>query len=107
MRGKDFCLTPLESRKQMLLVESELNRAHLLTELQGLKIETARLMEQMRALESLAATTAKLADTFSAIGNAFGHRASEETKDGSWISRILKSARTGVAIWGAVRSHLK
>jgi hypothetical protein len=37
MPGKNLNLTPLESRKQLLLVESELNRAQLLNELRDFK----------------------------------------------------------------------
>lgn len=107
MPGKNFHLTPLESRKQLLLVESELNRAQLLTELRDFKIEIYNLRDQVQAIGSFASSAAKLAATFSAIGSAFTHRDGGEKKKSSWIATLLNGARTGASIWGAVRSHLK
>jgi hypothetical protein len=107
MPGKNFHLTPLESRKQMLLVESELNRAQLVNELRDLKNEIHRLENQVRAVGSLASSAAKLVSTFSAIGSAFSHRDVGEKTKSSWISTLLSGARTGASIWGALRSHLK
>jgi hypothetical protein len=107
MSGKNFHLTPLESRKQLLLVESELNRAQLINELHALKSEIDNLKVQIHAVGSMASSAAKLANTFSAIGNAFTHHREGEQKKTSWISTILNGARTGASIWGALRSHFK
>jgi hypothetical protein len=107
MPGKSFQLTSLETRKQLLLVESELNRAQLLNELRNFQNEIHHLKAQVQAVGSLASSAAKLATTFSAIGNAFTHRDPDEKKKSSWISTLLNGARTGASIWGAVRSHLK
>ena len=45
MSGKKITngLSPLEARKQLLLVESELNRAQLINELRGFKDELHQL----------------------------------------------------------------
>jgi hypothetical protein len=108
MPGKNLHLTPLESRKQLLLVESELNRAQLINELRDLKNEIHHLKGQVQAIGSIASSATKLATTFSAIGNAFTHRDDGgEKKKSSWISTLLNGARTGASIWGALRSHLK
>jgi hypothetical protein len=107
MPGKNFHLTPLESRKQLLLVESELNRAQLVNELRDFKSEIHHLQDQVQAVGSLASSAAKLVTTFSAIGNAFTHRDAGEKGKSSWISTLLNGARTGASIWGALRSHLK
>jgi hypothetical protein len=108
MAGKKSQLTPLETRKQLLLVESELNRAQLLNELRDFKNEVHLLKNQVEAIGSLAASAAKLAATFSAIGTAFTHRDSGENgKSSSWISKLLNSARTGAELWTTLRSHLK
>ena len=107
MPGKNLHLTPLETRKQLLLVESELNRAQLINELHEFKNEIHHLQDQVHALGSIASSAAKLATTFSAIGNAFTHRGDGEKKKTSWISTILNGARTGASIWGALRSHSK
>jgi hypothetical protein len=107
MPGKNFHLTPLESRKQLLLVESELNRAQLVNELRELKGEIHHLKNQVHAVGSMVSSAAKLATTFSAIGSAFTHRSAAEKEKSSWISTLFNGARTGASIWGALRSHLK
>jgi hypothetical protein len=107
MPGKNFHLTPLESRKQLLLVESELNRAQLLNELRDLNNEIQNLKSQVQAAGTLVSSAAKLATTFSAIGRAFTHRDAGENGKSSWLSNLLNGVRTGASIWGALRSHLK
>jgi hypothetical protein len=107
MSGKNFHLTPLESRKQLLLVESELNRAQLVNELRDLKSEIHHLQNQVQAVGSLVSSAAKLATTFSAIGSAFTHRGTGKNEKSSWISTLLNGARTGASIWSALRSNLK
>jgi hypothetical protein len=107
MAGKKSQLTSLETRKQLLLVESELNRAQLHNELRDFKNEVHVLKNQMQAISSLAASAAKLAATFSAIGTAFTHRNPGDNGKSSWISTLLNGARTGASIWSALQTHLK
>jgi hypothetical protein len=107
MLGKKFHVTPLESRKQLLLVESELNRVQLVNELHDLKSELYQLNEQVHAIGSVASSAAKLATTFSAIRSAFSHRKTAENGKSSWLSTLLSGARMGVSLWSAVRSNLK
>jgi hypothetical protein len=107
MPGKNFHLTPLESRKQLLLVESELNRAQLLNELRDLNNEIHHFKSQVQAAGALVSSAAKLATTFSAIGSAFTHHDTGKNGKSSWISTLLNGARTGASIWGALRSPLK
>jgi hypothetical protein len=107
MPGKNLHLTPLESRKQLLLVESELNRAQLLNELRDLNNEIHHFKSQVQAAGALVSSAAKLATTFSAIGNAFTHREAGENKKSSWLSTLINGARTGATIWGAIRSQIK
>ena len=107
MPAKKLHLTPLESRKQLLLVASELNRVQLLNELREFKNEIQQVKDQVHAIGSMASSAAKLASTFSAIGNAFTHRHAGEKKKSSWISTLWKGARTGASIWVALRSQLK
>ncbi len=107
MPGENFHLTPLESRKQLLLVESELNRAQLINELRALKSEINHLKAQAHAIGSIASSAAQLATTFSAISRVFTHRNGEEGKSRSWISTLLNGARTGISLWSALRSRSK
>jgi hypothetical protein len=106
MSGKTTGLTALETRKQLLLLESELNRTQLLNEARDLKNEFRRLKHQVEAVGSIAASAAKLAATFSSIGSAFSHRDHDDRKP-SWISSLLKSARTGVSLWLTLKSYLR
>ena len=107
MPGKNFQLTPLESRKQLLLVESELNRVQLLMELRDLQAELQQLRAQAQAIGSVAASAAKVAATVSAIGSVFTPRAAGEPSKSAWLARLLKGARTSAALWAAWQSHRK
>ncbi|MGD1087790.1 MAG: hypothetical protein ABR955_03565 [Verrucomicrobiota bacterium] len=96
MSGKTTGLTTLETRKQQLLVESELNRAQLLNELRELKSEVRHLKPQVQAIGSMASAAAKLAGTFS-------HR-DKDDKGHFWISTLLKGVQIGALFWRALRS---
>jgi hypothetical protein len=107
MSGKNLDLTPLESRKQLLLVESELNRAQLLNELRDLNQEIHHLKTQVQSAGTLISSAAKLATTFSAIGSAFTHRDAGENRKSSWLATLINGARTAATIWGTIRSQMK
>ena len=102
MPGKKFQLTPLETRKQLLLVESELNRVLLLNEVRDFKNEIHHLKHQVWEIGSIAASAAKLATAFSAIGQAFSHR--NEGEKTLWISTVLNGAQAGTSLWFLLRS---
>lgn len=104
MSGKKSQLTPLETSKQLLLVESELNRAQLLDELRDFKNGIHHLKHQVWEIGSIAASAAKLATTFSAIGQAFSHRNEGEKENPSWISTLLNGAKAGTSLWLLLRS---
>ena len=104
MSGKKSQLTSLETRKQLLLVESELNRVQLLNELSDFKNEIHHLKHQVWEMGSIAASAAKLATTFSAIGQAFSHRNEGEKEKPSWISTFLNGAKAGTSLWLLLRS---
>ena len=78
-----------------------------ISELHDLKHEICLLKNQMQAIGSLAASAAKLAATFSAIGAVFTQRDAGENEKSSWMSKLLNGARTGASIWSALRTHLK
>jgi hypothetical protein len=102
MPGKKPRLTPLETRKQLLLVESELNRAQLLDEVRDFKNEIHRLMNQAHGIGFMASLAARLAATISAAGRAFSHH--DEGGKTSWISTLLNGARVGTSLWRLLRS---
>lgn len=103
MPGKKSQLTPLETRKQLLLVESELNRVQLLNEMHDFKDEIHHLQQQMQAIGSMVSAAAKLAATFSTVGRAFSHRDEGDNKP-SWVSMLLNAAQAGTSLWLLLRS---
>src|SRR6266705_6775511 len=107
MPGKNFHLTPLESRRQQLLVESELNRAQLQNELRDFGIELHQVREQVRTIGFIATSITRLAATVSAIGSVFAHREAGQNCKSSWLSTLLSGVRTVASIWEALRSHPK
>jgi Zn-dependent membrane protease YugP len=99
MAGETPQLTPLETRKQLLLVESELNRVQLGNEFRDFKSEILRLKNQVFEMGSLTS----LATAFSAVGRAISHR--DEGDETSWISTLLSCARAGTSLWRWFRSR--
>jgi len=102
MPGKKIQLTPLETRKQLLLVESELNRAQLINEVRDFKDQILHLKHQVLGLGSTVSLAARLAATFSAVGRPFSRR--DEDGRSSWISTLFKCAKAGTSLWLLLRS---
>jgi hypothetical protein len=107
MPGEKPNLTPLESRRQLLVLESELNRALLLNEVRDLKNEMHQLKAQVNAMGSLVSFAAELASTFAAVGNAFTSRSENGPGRSSWISTLVHVVKVGASVWNAFRSHYK
>ena len=84
MHGKRPRLKPLEARKQLLLAESELNRARLLQVWNRLKNEARRLSHQTRPVGSFAS----LAAAAMAASSAWRHGASSPDGEQGISSRI-------------------
>ncbi len=103
MSGKTSQLTPLETRKQLLLVESELNRVQLVNEVRDFKSEIQRLKHQVGGIVSTAELATKVAGAFSEVGRAFSHR--DEDEKPSWISTLLNGAKAGTSLWRWIRSR--
>ncbi|HTB86175.1 MAG TPA: hypothetical protein VK742_21185 [Candidatus Sulfotelmatobacter sp.] len=106
MSGKTNGLTALEMRKQLLIVESELNRAHLDHDLQTVMVRVHHVAGQISALGSLASTVSSLgpsvADFFSGISGP--DKEAPSSKETSWFSRLFSGVRAGVDLWTAIRS---
>ncbi len=111
MSGEKSTLTAFESRKQMLVLESELNRALLLKDVQDLKHEMHHLKSQVQAMGSLVSSAAELASTFAAVGQAFSSRSEDGNGHSggrtSWISTLVNGVKMGASIWSTVRSRFR
>lgn len=106
MSGKKSSLTSLESRKQLLLLESELNRVQLLEDLNGLRNEIKRLKNRMSGIGSLASTAAAFFSLFSIFRRTLGEHENQTDKP-PWISRLLKGIETGATLWSALRRNMQ
>lgn len=102
MFGKNPHLNPLESRKQLLLAESELNRAQLVVDMAALSADVDALTERAKSLGSLASSAAMLVAGLAALRR--GKAADADAKP-SWFKRILKGAGVVSSLWLAFRSR--
>jgi hypothetical protein len=96
-------MNSLESRKQLLIAESELNRAQLVQELKTIKGEVHSLANQARTIASFASAAATL------IGGLASFRAKKESapavEKSSWLQNIVKGAGLVSTIWSAFHSQ--
>jgi hypothetical protein len=82
-------VTPLESRKRLLIAESEINRAHLVGDMAALTAGVRSLTGRARSFGSIASSTAVLVAALA----AFHRRKTPDTgAKPSWLQSILKGA---------------
>ena len=100
MFGKNPCLNPLMLRKQLLIAESELNRAQLVQEWQAMSDGVRSIADRARTISSIASTAASLiADLAS-----FRRKKSAPTAEKpSWWQTLLKSSGLILTVWQAFR----
>jgi hypothetical protein len=97
-------MSPLESRKQLLIAESELNRVQLLQELRAMKGEVHSLATQARTISSFASAAATLVAGII----SFRQKKSAPTPEKpSWWRTILKSAQLAGTIWSEFQARQK
>ena len=93
-------MNPLKSRKQLLIAESELNRAQLVQEWQVMKNEVQSLTDQARTISSIASAVASLVAGLASFRRKTPPPAAEKP---SWLQTILKGAGLFSAIWSKFR----
>lgn len=96
-------LTPLAVRKQLLLLESDLNRARFVETLDELKQEFHYSKESLAELGSMASTAAKVVATVSSAHHILSRRDSNGKK--SWLSFLLEGMTTGTSLWYLFQSR--
>ena len=104
MLGKEFQLTPLEARRQMLLKESELNRIQFLNEWNEWKGEVRRLAEPLQAAGAFISIAAGTGAAVSILRRIFGRR-NGAAGGKSWISSLFGGVKAGISIWKMFRSR--
>lgn len=94
-------VSPLTSRKQLLIAESELNRAQLLEDMAALKMDINRLADRAKSLGSIASIAGMLMAGVTSFQR--GKLAATETKP-SWLQTILKGAGFVSNLWLTFRA---
>ena len=102
MPGKNAHMNPLESRKRLLIAESELNRAQLIGDLAALKEEVKTLTGLAKSLGSITSSAAGLVSGLAAFWRA---KPAEADAKPSWIKTILKGAGLVSNLWLSLPSR--
>ena len=102
MLGRNTRVNPLELRKQLLIAESELNRAQLSEEWQTMREGVHSFAGRVKSVGSVASAAALLVAGTSAFRR---RRAAPAGVKPSWFRRILKGARLASSIWFAFRAR--
>jgi hypothetical protein len=102
MFGKTAHLSPLELRKQLLIAESELNRAQLCGEWQTMTHELRGLGHRTKVIAAWASSAALLAAGVTALRR---NPPSPGSAKSCWFQKVLNGARIASGIWFAFRSH--
>jgi len=104
MHRKHPSLTPLAARKQLLLVESEINRAEFGHDWNCLCEGAAGLAHQARSIASLATAGAALFASGSALRRLLFRRNEHKR---SWVGNLINGVRNGISIGLALRSRVR
>jgi hypothetical protein len=95
-------MNPLDSRKKLLIAESELNRAQLVREWQTMADDVHVLTKRARTIGSLASGAAVLVAALASYRHKKSAPAAEKT---SWLQTVLKGAGLVSTIWQMFRSQ--
>ena len=95
-------MNPLESRKKLLLAESELNRAQLVQEWRTLADEAHALTTQAKTIGAIAAAATLLLKGLL----SFQHKKPAPVEEKcSWLQTIIKGAGLASKFWATFRSQ--
>ena len=95
-------MNPLRSRKQLLIAESELNRAQLVGDLAALTDGVRALTDRARSFGSIASLAAVLVAGLATFRRG---KTEDAAAKQSWLQTILKSAGLISTFWLAFRSR--
>ncbi|TAL05176.1 MAG: hypothetical protein EPO07_03965 [Verrucomicrobia bacterium] len=94
-------MKPLESRKQLLIAESELNRAQLVGDMTALTAGVRTLTDRARSFGSIASAAALLVAGLAAFRRG---KSVEADPKPSWAQTVLKGAGLVSTLWMAFRA---
>jgi hypothetical protein len=89
-------MNPLQSRKRLLLAESELNRAHLSDEWQQMTQGVHSITERAKTFRSIALAAASLAAGLSFLRRSKPAPAAQKS---SWWRSLLQGAQLAGSLW--------
>ena len=95
-------VNPLQLRKELLIAESDLNRAQLLEDWQAMTVGARTLTARVKSVSALASAAALLIAGVSAFRR---ERASTNGAKSSWIETVLKGAKVAGSLWLAFRAR--
>jgi hypothetical protein len=101
MSGKNSRMNSLTSRKQLLVAESELNRAQLVQEWRTMSGNAHALAHQARTIRSIASATASLVGGLLSLRRKISVPAAEKPP---WWQTILKGAGLVSTLWQSFRT---
>ena len=93
-------MKPIELRKQILIAESELNRAQLVEDLQAIADEVHSLANQARTIGSVASAAASLV---AGLASFRRKKSAPVPEKPSWLQTILKGAGLVSNLWLSLR----
>jgi hypothetical protein len=96
MFGKKPRLNPLESRKQLLIAESELNRAQLVQEWHMMAEGVRSVADRARSISSVASAAVSLIAGLVAVRRA---RSAPAAQKPSWWRSLLHGAQLAGSLW--------
>jgi hypothetical protein len=102
MPGKTSHLSPLESRKQLLLAESELNRAGLAEEWQAMEHGIRDFALRAKNIGAWASSAALVVAGVKALRRAPPKSGAAKS---SWFQKILHGARVASTLWFTFRAR--
>ncbi len=101
MFGPNPELSPLASRKRLLLAESELNRAQLVGDMADMDAGLRKVGDRTRSFQAVASSAAVLLAAFAASQRG----ASADTASSHpWLRKLLKGAGLVSTVWLAFRT---
>ena len=95
-------VNPLQLRKELLVAESELNRAQLVEEWQAMTVGVRTLGARVKYVSVLASAAALFVSGVSAFRR---RRASTNGAKFSWLQTALQGAKVASSLWLAFRSR--
>jgi hypothetical protein len=99
MFGQKPRVNPLQARKQLLIAESEINRAEMLHEWQEISGGVRALTNRVKSVGSLASAATLLISAFPL------RNAEPSTGKSSWLNTFFKGAKLAGSVWLAWRSR--